>query len=459
MSSADADAALAPLRAASAKSVPAAVPTYDFGETAFLRLAKRRAELDRFVATHGGPVAVDATTAGVIEKRIERGAGVAHTIADPDDGFYVGHDFGTSSTKVVLRHPYRGFGAAFALDVPAAIAADGQPHLWPTLAFLRRDTGAFALCPTLGAVALAGFKSALIEGQGHRICNGSAATAIEAATGFFALHLAYVLGAFAEREPGSRVAGVNLGVPVAALCEGRARATFDQAVRAALLLLPQAATLTLEDVRIALALDDRSAIPFALHAELSGAIAGYCAQPRRYVGAHMIVDCGSATLDVASFHLGDGDGKVGVYGASVERLGADACASYRDAGASVEDCRGASRHQEYRVFRETLERQHAGFAQDEDRRYPYQVVLIGGGMAGEVHRPLFEGMEPAFARSFHRPALGADLTHDAAADPVRLILADGLARDPIDLREVLMPLDRSTPPKRPEPEPVTKDQV
>ena len=98
--------------------------------------------------------------------------------------------------------------------------------------------------------------------------------------------------------------------------------------------------------------------------------------------------------------------------------------------------------------------------QDDRRRYPYKVVLIGGGMAGEVHAPLFDGMEPAFARPFHRPTLDPDLDSHDGVDPVRLILADGLARDPNELRAVAaMPRDRPARAGPCAPEPITKDQV
>lgn len=451
-----ADAVLAPLRSEPAAASPTPVPAYDFGEAAFRRLAAMRDRLDAFVATHDASAAVSDTTDGLAARLVAAGAAHAETRVDPADGYFLGYDFGTSTTKVVLRHPYRR-GSAFALPVPRELASGEQPHLWPSVVFLDAEMR-FHLCPGPDRTMLAGFKSALIERRGHRMCR-SGVTMAETATAFLALHLAYAFGALINRDADARIAGVNLSVPVVALADIATRADFDRVARAALLLLNDADRLTLDHVRVALALNEASPIPLEPHAELSGAIAGYCAQPRRYAGAHMIVDCGSATLDIASFQLGAQGGPIGIHAASVERLGADACAVYRREGAAVADCREAARHQEHRVFRDTLDRIRAGFAQDEGRLFPYQVILIGGGIAGEVHGPLFAGMAHAFNRPFHRPALGLDLDHEPGADPVRLVLADGLARDPIDLREVAMPGDRAPPVASAVPEMISKDQV
>jgi len=81
-------------------------------------------------------------------------------------------------------------------------------------------------------------------------------------------------------------------------------------------------------------------------------------------------------------------------------------------------------------------------------------------MLGEVHGPLFGEMQPAFQRAFYRPELDRDLICDAGVDPARLIIADGLARDPIALRDVAMPRDRGTEGSPSSlPEMITKDQV
>lgn len=148
---------------------------------------------------------------------------------------------------------------------------------------------------------------------------------------------------------------------------------------------------------------------------------------------------------------------IAIYDARVEQLGADACSIYQALGATLDECRRASRYQEHLVYRRTLEFSTSPFVQHE-HRYPYQIILVGGGIHSQVHEPLLTTMETAFHRKFHRPALAPGLRYDANCEAGRLILADGLARDPIDLRAVAMP---GEPPRRRNalPEMITNDQM
>lgn len=420
----------------------AAKPTNDFGAAAFRRIAGLRLNLEGFVADERAPGDVDDDTRAFIDRRITLGASVSRTIVDADADGYIGHDFGTSATKAVVRWPFDRALSAFAVPVPAAWCSGGVPHLWPTVVWFDPSADTFSLLPGDGLLPLSGFKAALIEGRGHRMCCGSPVTMAEAATAFLAMHLAYVLGTVAEAHPSARISAVNFGVPVAARADEKVFTVFADLAAAATRLLDDAAILSLEAVRIAGTLSDAPTLPFDLHTELAGAIAGYCSGPRYYRGAHMIVDCGSATLDIASFHLGDSRWPVGIYAAGVEPLGADACAVYRRAGASDEDCAAAAHYHEHRVYADTLESARSAFQQEEDRRYPYQVILIGGGIDGSIHGPLFERMAGAFQRPFLRPEFDRAVRCEDGAQPGRLVLADGLAHAPFDLREVAMPRDR-----------------
>lgn len=415
--------------------------TNDFGAAAFRRIAGLRPSLEGFVADERAPGDVDDDTRAVIDRRVTLGASVSRTIVDADADGYIGHDFGTSATKAVVRWPFDRALGAFAVPVPPAWCSGGVPHLWPTIVWFDPSSATFSLLPGVGFLPLAGFKAALIEGRGHRMCCGSPVTMAEAAMAFLAMHLAYVLGTIAEVRPSARISAVNFGVPVAARADGRVFAVFAEAVAAATRLIDGAPSLSLEAVRIALTLSDAPPLPFDLHTELAGAIAGYCSGPRHHRGAHMIVDCGSATLDIASFHLGDSRWPVGIHAAGVEPLGADACAVYQRAGASADECGAAAYHHEHQVYTGTLAFARASFQQDDDRRYPYQVILIGGGTDGPVHKRLFERMAGAFQRPFHRPELDRGVRCEDGAHPGRLVLADGLAHAPFDLREVAMPRD------------------
>lgn len=430
----------------SATSAPTA-PAYDFGKAAFDRLRKLQVSLTGFTADHRAPANVSDESRALVIERISLAARLINTAVDPLADGYIGYDFGTSTTKTVVRWPLDSSRDDYAVPVPADCASGAVPHLWPTAVYFDRANGMFSLLPAPGMVQLQGFKGALIEGprSALRMCAGSGVTMTVAATAFLTLHLAYVTGTILKRDPSARVSGVNLAVPVASLNDRADCPHFDNVVRAAILLISKASTLTLTDVKGALASAATGCLPHDLHAELSGAIAGYCycRGPRHYVGSHMIIDCGSATLDIASFNMRDDDYPLEIYSAGVELLGADACQAYVAAGGAREDCRKAASYHEHQVFVRAAKAARMGFAQDVDRKYPYQIILVGGGIDTPIYRELFESREGTFARPFHRPQLDPRLRCDDGTHPSRLILADGLARDPIDLRKVAMP----NPPK------------
>jgi hypothetical protein len=443
---------------AAPEELPGAKPCMnDLGEAAFRKIAGMRARLEGFSASHGAPGLPSAETRELVARRVALGASAAARIADRDDGYFIGYDFGTSTTKVVLRFPNNPSSRPFAVPIPADWASSGQPHLWPTALWYDQASDRFALLPQEGCRCLEGFKSALIEHRGHRNCGG-AIEMEKAAAAFLALHIAYVIGTALERTAALKIAGINFGVPVATMGEADTRDAFERIARVGLSLVPFATDLTCSRVRSAWHAQSEPVIPYALHAELSGGIAGYCKAPRHYFGGHMIIDCGSATLDMASFTLEKRDWPIGIYSARIEPLGADASLIYQAAGASADECRKAARYQEHEVFRQTLKHQLVGFAQDGGK-FPYQVILIGGGIHSAVHEPLLQGMEQAFQRAFHRPQVARDLDYAPAAEPGRLILADGLARDPIDLQDVALPLAVPLPRSGLFPEMISKDQV
>ena len=54
-------------------------------------------------------------------------------------------DFGTSSTKIIVRFPYESEQPAFALPVPEELRANNHPNCWKTLLWIKPDTGQLSL--------------------------------------------------------------------------------------------------------------------------------------------------------------------------------------------------------------------------------------------------------------------------------------------------------------------------
>jgi hypothetical protein len=427
-------------------------------EMAFNRIKALRPALEEFVADARAPVSVDAATYRQTLARIALGAASVGDMVAEAEGF-IGCDFGTSTTKTIIRWPYEaGSGHAIALPVPDGWQSGGVPHLWPTAVYFDRDHQRFSPLPRDGFRQVLGFKSALLQGNGHRMCAGGAMTNAEATVAFLAQYLAYTLGTLRELHSRRQVSTVNFGIPVAKMMANATAQEFVRVIKAAMSLIGRADQLALADVWEALANPVEGPLQATFHAELSGAIAGYVSGARHRRGSHMIIDCGSATLDIASFALGDDEWPIGIYAAQVEALGADACARYLAEGVSEVDCRRAARVQEGEVFKRTLLHARAGFQLQDGGKFAYQVILVGGGIDSDVHQPLLEKMEDAFSFKFHRPTFDTPVDREKQSDDARLILANGLARDPIDLRKVLMPYD-NPPPVHEGQEMVTKDKV
>jgi hypothetical protein len=384
------------------------------------------------------------------------GAAKLDSIRNQDDGFYLGYDFGTSTTKVVARYPYGPVDEAFAIEVPPSINSGGQPHLFPTAVYYSEATQCFTLCPEPGSVKLKSFKSALIHGRGHRMCDAGVKMA-EAATAFVALHMAYCLGAALEQRPGFEFASFNVGVPVASLDQSDVLKLFNCVIASGARLIPKAPNLALGDVRAAIAAANCETDILTVHAELSGAVAGYCQAVRTYVGGHLIIDCGSATLDMVTFdRIPTSRWPIGIHSARVDNLGADACALFLRNGFTEAECKDAIRFEEHQVFRDALQRRPSQFA--HDGKYQFQVILVGGGIDAPIHQHFLDRFAQAFDKPLARPTLSQYLIYDERCAASRLLLADGLARDPNDLKAVALPKP-PPPPEWHDPLGPSKDQV
>lgn len=232
---------------------------------------------------------------------------------------FIGLDFGTSCSKVVIRstlHDNR------ALAVPFGKSSDGGlRYLLPTSLY-ERHGGVLSIGDEPGATAHTDLKRALMKEKNnprHRAL----------ATGYLALALRKSRIWFIEtqhREYGHvRLRWtLNMGIPSAWYDDSELRQTFEAVVHAAwnLSLQPanslELATKALEEVELDTEMEI-NVIP-----EIGAEVVGYLKSPEYRSGLHVIVDVGGGTLDVCGFgmHQLHGENAFELFSANVVNLGA-----------------------------------------------------------------------------------------------------------------------------------------
>lgn len=425
------------------KAVPAPKPTGPEHLTgaAALRYVLERVNLGSLNDTAPAQPAVSTKTTATIDRILARGAKILAEQPGPDPlGYRVGLDFGTSTTKVVVCNDAANID--YALETPKELQVEEQgrrqQHLWRTCVWFNDATQCFQLTPSKGSRPILGFKTGLIQGDGNRMLSpGISHNA--AAAAYLALLIAYVVGSDAERMEtagGSErhYSRFHIGVPVASLEEDARVAGFHRVVQAAFGLAPDASSLRLDDVKTALQRDvgcveTATDTPYQLFEELAGVVAGYMLTPEKAGGPHIIVDVGAATLDVATFHIPDGEHPLEVYESGVELLGAQALACALAGGAPEQTFRAACQAHTHGVLSQTFRTKNCSFLPGEGGPTK-PMIYVGGGRLTTVHQSTYEGYSRAYLAPMRSPGVGRWLQRDLETDQERLLLAWGLAQDP-----------------------------
>jgi hypothetical protein len=398
------------------------------------------------------PTAVSAETRREVGQRLARGAGVLRErpALDPD-GFVIGMDFGTSSTKVVLHQPFMAGDPSKALPVPTELRSGGVQHLWQTALWFSPEDGSFSLTPSPGAVVLEGFKAGIIQDQGGG-SDGAGVPRCLAAAAYLGLLFGYVIGYFDEVQPLGRTeanhcAALHLGIPVASKDDFSVCREFERIADAAWSIAQHADRATLELVERAYSDASPARVSQGLHGirvygELEGVIAGYLATPDRRPGPHMIVDVGASTLDAATFRLytHEGESRADVYATEVEMLGAEALRWASAAGVAEQDFRRACGHVAWKTFHDTRRHKDRGFDRTTGVE-PVKFLFVGGGRHTELHSELFDNppKDLYLGAPTATPIPANQTVSERGVDFARLLVAYGLSRDPSLLPKTRLP--------------------
>ena len=238
----------------------------------------------------------------------------------------VGLDFGTLSTRVVVRSAFVGPGRA--VPVRWRVRRGFPPHFLPA-ALEESSNGELSLTSDWSELDERNLKTDLMD-------HPSDLTARARAAAYLGLVLrgarAYVLDTQEQAYGSYRLRwAVHLGIPSAGYDDQEVKAAFSGVARAAWILSLRAESPTLEIATAELERAEHTEM-IASDPDLSGVevfpeiaalVVGYARSRRRREGLHVMVDVGASTMDVCGFGLRDhdGDDRYSLYTALVERIG------------------------------------------------------------------------------------------------------------------------------------------
>lgn len=404
------------------------------------------------------PSAISNSSRNKIDQAVSAGADLLRENPGPDeDGYIIGFDFGTSSLKVAYRQPYVADDPVAVLPVPKELRSANHPGLWQSVVWFHPQKETFSLYPEVGAIALDGFKTGLIAGNGWKAMPQSAkVTRAEAATAFLTLQFAYIVGAYSIEQPlhpagGEHFALINIGIPVAVRDDKRAFAEFSRLVSAAYALAPDAGSLHLDRLKQELASAPIKLPEFLqLVPELNAAISGYAADPMSQLGAHLLIDVGASTLDIVAFNLQPQKKeseyqiqlKSSVFEAGVDLFGAAALDISRKSGIDDDTFLKACDYIFENVYgRAKADNRAPSLFKPGRRRLPVQLVITGGGCETDIHKYYINLLPQERVLGellLKRPSPPSKILNEDA-DKSRLLLAYGLTRDVTETHELWLP--------------------
>ena len=238
----------------------------------------------------------------------------------------IGLDFGTLSTRVVVRSPFVAGGRA--VPVRWRVRPGLPPHFLPA-ALHESSNGEFALTPDWNELQDGNLKVDLMDRPDDSVTRARAAA-------YLGLTLrearGYVLDTQAEAYGRSRLRwAVHVGIPSAGYDDDDVKGAFLCVARAAWMLSRRSESPTLETALAALKgaantagiKEDQDVTGVEVFPEIAALVVGYARSRRRRAGLHVMMDVGGSTIDICGFGLldDDGDDSYQLFTALVERIG------------------------------------------------------------------------------------------------------------------------------------------
>lgn len=235
---------------------------------------------------------------------------------------FAGFDFGTSSTKIVVRIPNWPSSPGFAVPF-GDLAHSSLEYLLPTRLAIRKDGQCF-LQAEKGASIFTDIKVGLMREHHENIESVSgpprSVSAETVAAAYVALALRYVRCWFLANKHdifgGFRLNWHwSLGLPAAIKDKFNRREVFERVGKAAWVASRRPGPITaagvgeaIEDVKASRFSEDDMPV-FELLPEVIAEVMGYARSTSRDEGLHLLIDVGASTLDICSFNLHSKDGE------------------------------------------------------------------------------------------------------------------------------------------------------
>ena len=265
-------------------------------------------------------------------------------ITDESD-IVIGFDFGTSSSKVVIRDSGRQTAYAIPFDF---LACSNNKYLIPTRIFIN-DDGAVSL--SKGDYSCSNLKIHLMDDPDQNVFTamntGEKITATELAAGYMAIVILLARARFLQQTESiykkTRIHWhINIGIPSKNYDDRKMRKSFKTIAMAAWRISRMDTSITISEIKKYLMEakdqitskgsgnnpDDNESLwlhpDFVnTHPEVIMEVVGYARSPLRTNGLHLIVDIGATTLDTATFIIHDNEGEdvFPILDSAVERLG------------------------------------------------------------------------------------------------------------------------------------------
>jgi hypothetical protein len=328
----------------------------------------------------------------------------------------IGLDFGTSSTKVIVRFPFEPGEPTIAIPAPRHCLSADHPYLWQTVLWLRADDEEYLGYPERGGHLLHSLKQGVVTTNAEKsiypdIAGEKHVTRINAASAYLAFVMRYVRGwlvlnrtnLFRGREP---VWFVNAGMPAAGYDDSRLVKTYRRVAAAALDLANSVDPIRIDTVEkrlndhiiweTASTAKRAEEVGVAVIPETAAEATGFAKSAGQQSGLYVMVDVGALTLDVCSFRLNqDSSGKdrYPLFSAEVRPLGVEAYHWFLSEGRTERGFIKQSDRCLKSVVWDTKVRRDPG-SNCWKAGGDLPVYLTGGGSRNALHRRIVEALGP-----------------------------------------------------------------